>query len=100
VGRALSIAVPCLVAATLVGCPRDRYETIAWWNRVRGDAYALDNISREVPQNPGADEPWGDRYGIVTDPFGQQWAIATHKEDVSPEELERRMAAMFATGAG
>jgi PhnB protein len=46
------------------------------------------------------DEFWGDRYGIVTDPFGQQWAIATHKEDVSPNELERRIATLFASGEG
>jgi PhnB protein len=34
---------------------------------------------------------WGDRMGNLTDPFGHLWAIATHKEDVSPEEMERRM---------
>lgn len=30
----------------------------------------------------------------VADPFGHKWAIATHTEDVSPEEMEKRMAAM------
>jgi len=40
---------------------------------------------------PPADMFWGDRYCKVTDPFGHNWAIATHKEDVSPEEMERRM---------
>ena len=30
---------------------------------------------------------WGDRYGIVQDPFGHQWSIATHIRDVSPEEI-------------
>ena len=39
---------------------------------------------------------WGDRYGMLTDPFGQQWGIATHKEDVSPEDLRKRTEAMFA----
>jgi len=34
---------------------------------------------------------WGDRYGIVTDPYGNQWQLATHVEDVSPEEMARRM---------
>ncbi|MCI0570416.1 MAG: VOC family protein [Myxococcaceae bacterium] len=34
---------------------------------------------------------WGDRYGKVTDPFGHTWSIATHVEDVSPEEMEERM---------
>ncbi len=33
---------------------------------------------------------WGDRYGKVTDPFGHEWAIATHVEDVTPEECARR----------
>jgi PhnB protein len=37
---------------------------------------------------------WGDRMGNLTDPFGHNWAIATHKEDVSPDEMQKRMAAM------
>ena len=37
---------------------------------------------------------WGDRYGRLIDPFGQEWQIATHKEDVSGEEMKRRMAAL------
>jgi len=40
-----------------------------------------------------SDVPWGDRNGGVKDPFGNTWFIATHKEDVSPEELARRFAA-------
>jgi PhnB protein len=40
---------------------------------------------------PPADMFWGDRMANITDPFGHSWAIATHKEDVSPEEMERRM---------
>ena len=35
---------------------------------------------------------WGDRYGKITDPFGHQWGIATHIEDVAPDEMERRAA--------
>lgn len=34
---------------------------------------------------------WGDRMANITDPFGHEWAIATHTEDVSPAEMERRM---------
>ena len=38
---------------------------------------------------------WGDRFGTVADPFGQVWAMATHKEDLSEEEMaERSKAAM------
>ena len=44
---------------------------------------------------PAADQFYGDRCGNVTDPFGHKWAIATHIEDVSPEEIDRRAKAMF-----
>jgi len=40
-----------------------------------------------------ADEFWGDRLAIVEDPFGHTWSIATHKEDLTPEEVEKRRAA-------
>jgi len=40
------------------------------------------------------DKFYGDRSGTLTDPFGHNWHIATHKEDVSPEEMERRAKAM------
>ena len=40
---------------------------------------------------PVSDMFWGDRWGMVMDPFGNVWQIATHKEDVSPEEMQRRM---------
>ncbi|HWW59773.1 MAG TPA: VOC family protein, partial [Thermoanaerobaculia bacterium] len=45
------------------------------------------------PLMPLQDMPWGDRYGLVADPFGHTWAIATRKENVSNEELLRRMSA-------
>ena len=34
---------------------------------------------------------WGDRYGLIEDPFGHRWSIATHLRDLSPEELQRAM---------
>jgi PhnB protein len=37
---------------------------------------------------------WGDRMGNLMDPFGHQWAIATHKEDVTPDEMQKRMQAI------
>jgi PhnB protein len=37
------------------------------------------------------DEFYGDRTGTLVDPFGHRWFIATHKEDVSPQEMERRV---------
>src|SRR2546425_813172 len=42
------------------------------------------------PSMPLADMFWGDRYGKVTDPYGHEWGLATHKEDVAPEERRRR----------
>jgi uncharacterized glyoxalase superfamily protein PhnB len=39
---------------------------------------------------PPSDMFWGDRWGLVKDPFGHSWGIATHKEDVAPEEMRRR----------
>jgi PhnB protein len=41
---------------------------------------------------PVADMFWGDRYGKFIDPFGHSWGIATHVEDVSPDEMARRSA--------
>jgi PhnB protein len=40
---------------------------------------------------PVADQFYGDRVGRIADPFGHIWAVATHKEDVSPQEMDRRM---------
>jgi PhnB protein len=40
---------------------------------------------------PVQNQFYGDRSGMVTDPFGHQWTVATHVEDVPPEEMKRRM---------
>ncbi|QEM70261.1 VOC family protein [Geobacter sp. FeAm09] len=45
---------------------------------------------------PVADQFWGDRMGTVADPFGHKWSIATHTEDVAPEEIGARAAALCA----
>ena len=42
---------------------------------------------------PVQDQFWGDRYGKLADPSGHVWSIATHKEDVAPEEMRKRAAA-------
>jgi uncharacterized glyoxalase superfamily protein PhnB len=42
---------------------------------------------------PAADQFWGDRYGMLTDPFGHLWAVATHIEDLTPEQIAQRAAA-------
>ncbi|MFC3377589.1 VOC family protein [Rugamonas sp. CCM 8940] len=44
-----------------------------------------------VVKMPLADMFWGDRYGIVTDPCGHQWSLASHVKDVTPEEMQQAM---------
>jgi PhnB protein len=44
---------------------------------------------------PLQDQFYGDRSGTLTDPFGHVWTIATHNEDVPPEEIDRRFEAMM-----
>jgi PhnB protein len=39
---------------------------------------------------PLTDMFWGDRYGVVADPFGHQWSFAMHIEDLTPEEISKR----------
>ncbi|MFE7802834.1 VOC family protein [Nocardia sp. NPDC057440] len=46
---------------------------------------------------PMADQFYGDRSGSFEDPWGHRWTVATHIEDVPPEEMDRRMAEMFGT---
>jgi PhnB protein len=43
---------------------------------------------------PVADQFYGDRSGVVEDPFGHSWNVSTHVEDISPEEIEKRAAAL------
>jgi PhnB protein len=47
---------------------------------------------------PPQDMFWGDRYGMVKDPFGHAWSIATHVRDLSPEEIAEGMQAAFQQG--
>lgn len=44
---------------------------------------------------PVEDQFYGDRAGKLEDPFGHTWWLATHKEDVSPEEMKKRAAKLF-----
>jgi len=43
---------------------------------------------------PASDQFWGDRYGQLVDPFGHRWAVATHKEELTPEEIGERVQKM------
>jgi len=56
-------------------------------------ATALAAGARE--ERPPENQFWGDRMGTLLDPFGHRWTLATHIEDVSEEEMQRRMAEAF-----
>jgi PhnB protein len=45
-------------------------------------------------ERPLQNQFYGDRSGTIVDPFGHKWTLASHVEDVAPDEMERRMAAM------
>src|SRR5690349_11654247 len=47
-------------------------------------------------RKPVMDQFYGDRSGQLEDPFGHLWWVATHKEDVTPEEMQKRVQTMFA----
>ncbi len=56
------------------------------------------SFKRAVSAGANVNQPlqnmfWGDRFGKVTDPFGHKWMLATHVEDLSPAEMDERMAA-------
>jgi PhnB protein len=53
---------------------------------------ALENGAKAL--HPIKDQFYGDRSGSLLDPFGHMWNVATHMEDVSPEEIRKRMSAM------
>ncbi|CAM2191776.1 VOC family protein [Paraburkholderia sp. A1RI_3L] len=44
---------------------------------------------------PAADMFWGDRYGRLEDPFGHQWSVATHKRDLTPDQIREGMMKAF-----
>ncbi|WP_238947879.1 VOC family protein [Caldimonas brevitalea] len=48
---------------------------------------------------PVQDQFWGDRCGHLVDPFGHKWFVSTHLEEPSPDEVRRRVQALFAQGA-
>ena len=90
------------MAKTQIAAPREGVSNPTFIHLYVPDADALFN--RAVKAGARVDMPiqdmfWGDRYGVITDPYGQQWAIATHVEDVAPEEVKRRQEVFFAKAA-
>ena len=56
-------------------------------------AYARATAAGATAERPPEDQFWGDRMGSLIDPFGHSWSLATHVEDVSEYEMQRRMEA-------
>lgn len=59
-------------------------------------AFARAQSAGAKPEMPVADQFWGDRYGTVVDPTGFTWGVATHTEDVTPEQMNERMKKQYA----
>ncbi|MFC9877697.1 VOC family protein [Nocardia salmonicida] len=58
-------------------------------------AFAAALTAGATATTPMTDQFYGDRSGAFEDPWGHRWTVATHIEDVSPEEMERRMSEMM-----
>jgi PhnB protein len=72
----------------VAGSPSSLFIYVEDVDAVVGRAVELGATLQRAPQ----DQFYGDRDGYVVDPFGHGWTVATHVEDVAPEELVRRMA--------
>ena len=78
-------AMGCVSPETLGGCPTSLYlyveDADSWYDRaIKAGA---------VSEMPVEDMFWGDRMGAVKDPFGHKWSLATHKKDLTPEEMRK-----------
>jgi PhnB protein len=62
-------------------------------------AYAKAIAAGAKPEMPPMDMFWGDRYCTFADPFGHKWAMATHLEDLTPKQMEKRGAEFMAQQA-
>jgi PhnB protein len=75
----------------LPGTPVFQFIYVTDVDAVMARAVELGATQVRAPQN----QFYGERDGFMIDPFGHGWAVASHVEDVSPEEAQRRMAALF-----
>jgi PhnB protein len=78
-------------AGGLAGAPVFQFIYVQDVDAVIARAVELGAALRRAPQN----QFYGDRDGFIIDPYGHGWVIASHVEDVSQEEMGRRLAAMF-----
>lgn len=80
--------------ATLRGSPVTIHLAVTDVDAAFEQAIAAGATARMAP----ADMFWGDRYGVLVDPFGHHWSVATHVRDVPVEEMRAEMERMFAGG--
>jgi PhnB protein len=76
------------------GSPTFLYVYVEDVDAVVARAVELGATLRRAPQ----DQFYGDREGYIVDPFGHGWTVASHVEDVAPDEMMRRMNEMYAGG--
>lgn len=78
--------------ATVGGTPA----TLMIYTANADEAFAAATAAGATVQMPLGDQFWGDRFGTLVDPFGHQWAIASHVEDLTPEQMNQRAAIVMA----
>jgi PhnB protein len=78
-------------AGGLAGTPVFQFIYVEDVDATLARAAELGATLRRAPE----DQFYGDRDGFIVDPFGHGWVVATHVEDVRPEEMARRLAAMY-----
>jgi PhnB protein len=83
-------------AGGLPGTPAYQFIYVADVDAVVARAVELGATLKRAPEN----QFYGDRDGFIIDPFGHGWTVASHVEDVTPDEMARRMAELFGAGAG
>ena len=74
------------------GSPASLWIYVADCDALFNRAVAAGGQAAEGPMGRVSDQFWGDRCGMFTDPHGYRWTIATHKEDLTPEEIGERQA--------
>ena len=77
---------------TMGGSPASFWIYVEDCDALFNRAVAAGGKVAEGPMGQMADQFWGDRCGTLTDPHGYRWTIATHKEDLTPQEMEQRQA--------
>jgi hypothetical protein len=80
----------------------DGYHTITPYLIIKDAAGAIDFYKKAIDAGatelmPVNDTFWGDRFGKLKDPFGHEWSIATHKQDLTLDEIRKGAEEFFAT---